>query len=49
MSPINAESVQLNELHAFAYFSLDVSLIEITSLPQNQHLEHYHHFCCHLH
>ncbi len=33
----NTKSVQLNELHAFAYCLLFCFLIGIISLPQNQH------------
>ena len=36
MNPINAKSVQLIELHAFAYCLLSCFLIGIISLPQNQ-------------
>ena len=34
MNPINAKSVQLVELHAFAYCLLSCFLIGIISLPQ---------------
>ena len=34
MNPINAKSVQLIELHAFAYCLLSCFLIGIISLPQ---------------
>ena len=40
MNPINAKSVQLVELHAFAYCLLYL-LIGIISLPQSQHPERY--------
>ena len=36
MNPINAKSVQLIELHAFAYCLLSCFLIGIISLPQSQ-------------
>ena len=37
MNSINAKSVQLIELHAFAYCLLSCFLIGIISPPQNQH------------
>ena len=40
MNPINAKSVQLIELHAFAYCLLSCFLIGIISLPRSQHLEY---------